>query len=137
MKTLIVEDDFLSRFILQKMLLPFGQTDVVVNGKEAIQAFAFAMQEQSPYDLICLDIMMPELDGRETLKLIRKYEQEHNVGPEKEAKILMVTALDTAKEVIDAYYRGGCSAYLVKPIEREILYRRLVELGFSIGRVVT
>lgn len=132
MKTLVVEDDFLSRFVLQKMISPLGHCDVVVNGKEALQAFVFASAEGEPYDLICLDIMMPEMDGRETLQLIRQYEKEHEIEPANEVKIIMITALDTPKEVIDAYYRGGCSAYLVKPIDKTRLFRRLHEIGFTL-----
>lgn len=132
MKTLIVEDDFLSRFVLQKMLLPFGQCDAVVNGVEAVQAFKFALLEGDPYQLICLDIMMPEMDGNETLREIRQYERENGIEPANEVKIIMVTALDTPKDVIDAYYLGGCSAYLVKPIDRGRLLRRIKDLGFQI-----
>mgnify|MGYP001440927456 CR=1 FL=1 len=129
MKTLVVEDDFTSRLVLQKMLSPYGQCDVAVNGLEAVQAFDIAMNEQKPYDLICLDIMMPEMDGKEALKIIREKEKELNISPKDETKIIMVTALDTAHEVIEAYYKGGCTSYLVKPIERKKILKAITELG--------
>ncbi len=129
MKTLVVEDDFTSRLVLQKMLLPYGQCDVAVNGLEAVHAFEIAMNEQKPYDLICLDIMMPEMDGKEALKIIREKEKELNIAPKDETKIIMVTALDTAHEVIEAYYKGGCTSYLVKPIERKKILKAITELG--------
>ena len=129
MKTLVVEDDFVSRLVLKKMLSPFGQCDTAVNGKEAIQAFSIANEEGNPYDLICLDIMMPEMDGKEALKSIREIEKKHKVSPRNETKIVMITALDTPKEVIDAYYNGGCTAYLVKPIEKAKIIEVIKEVG--------
>ncbi len=118
MKTLIAEDDFISRFVLQKMLLEYGPCDIAVNGKEAVDAFTWALNEGNPYNLICLDIMMPEMDGNEALKIIRQKEKENGILPANEAFIIMITALDTPKDVIEAYYRGGCTSYFVKPINK-------------------
>lgn len=129
MRALVVEDDFISRMILQKILLQFGVCDVVVNGKEAVQAFSMAVAEGNPYDLICLDIMMPEMNGTEALHLIRQKESEMKILPKDEVKIVMTTALDTAREVIDAYYKGGCTAYLVKPISKAKIIETIKELG--------
>lgn len=129
MKILIVEDDFVSRIVLQKMLEAYGKCDIAVNGKEAIEAFKFSMQLQEPYDLICLDIMMPEMDGKAALKEIRKLESENAITPDREVKIIMVTALDTPRDVIQSYYEGGCSAYIVKPINKKKLYSTVKDLG--------
>ncbi len=128
MRTLVVEDDFLSRMILQKMLQPFGNCDVVVNGKEAIQAFKLAIMENNPYSLICLDIMMPEMDGKEALKLIRLEEKELGIQPKNEVRIMMVSALDAPKDVIASFYDGGCTSYLVKPINKAKVMSALKEL---------
>jgi len=129
MKTLVAEDDFISRLVLQKMLLPFGHCDIAVNGKEAVEAFKMAMAEGNPYDLICLDIMMPEMDGKEALKLIRQKEKELNVEPRDEAKIIMITALDTPRDVVEAYYKGGCTSYIVKPINKIKISNSLKDLN--------
>ncbi|MGE5499307.1 MAG: response regulator [Syntrophothermus sp.] len=129
MKILIVEDDFINRLVLQKLLSSYGQCDIAVNGKEAITAFSYALEEGSYYDLICLDIMMPEMDGRDALRIIREKEREKSIPPNKEAKIIMTTALDTPKEVVDAFYQGGCTSYLVKPIERRKLLGLLKDYG--------
>jgi two-component system chemotaxis response regulator CheY len=128
MKILIVEDDLTSRFVLQKMLTSFGECNSVVNGREAVEAFNIALKEKSPYDLICLDIMMHEMDGRTALRLIRQIEKDSGIHPKNEVKIVMMTALDTPDEVFDAYYRGACTHYLVKPIEKQKLINVLEEL---------
>jgi two-component system, chemotaxis family, chemotaxis protein CheY len=128
MKTLVVEDDFVSRLVLQKMLMPFGICNIAVNGKEAVEAFIMAQSEGEPYDLICLDIMMPEMNGREALKMIRQKEIDLKITPQNETKIIMITALDTPKEVIDAYYQGGCTSYLVKPINKDKIINAVKDL---------
>ena len=63
MKTLIVEDDFTSRLLLQELLRRFGPCHVAVNGVEAVDAVTAALTANAPYDLICLDIMMPVMGG--------------------------------------------------------------------------
>ncbi|MBD3411332.1 MAG: response regulator [Ignavibacteriales bacterium] len=132
MRTLIVEDDVVSRFTLQKLLSRYGRTDVTVNGIEAVEAFTAALEEDDPYDAIMLDIMMPEMDGQQALKEIRKIESERDVPPGRETKIVMVTALDTPRDVIESFYRGGCSSYVVKPIERRKIYETLRDIGLPI-----
>ncbi len=131
MKILIVEDHLVNRFVIEKMLKDYGECDSAVNGKEAVQAFSMAFDEGKPYDIIFLDIMMPEMDGREALKLIREIEKNKSVSASKEVKIIMVTALDAPEEVINAYYHGGCTNYLVKPIDRKRLDSIMKDLNFK------
>ncbi|MEO5358308.1 MAG: response regulator [Nitrospirae bacterium YQR-1] len=130
MRILIAEDDFTSRTLLQHFLTPFGDVDVTVNGAEAVEAFMLAMDEGQGYDLICLDIMMPELDGLKALKNIRDKEKAMGITPNDEVKIIMTTALDSAKDVLDAYYRGGCNDYLTKPIDTKKLKSLMENYGF-------
>ena len=68
MKTLIVEDDFTSRLLLQEILKRYGAVHIAVNGREAVDAVRAAAESDESYDLICLDIMMPEMDGYQALK---------------------------------------------------------------------
>ena len=128
MKTLIVEDDFASRKLMQKYLAPFGETDVVVDGREAVDAFNLAMEEEEPYDLICLDIMLPKMDGQQVLKEIRKVEEDRGILGSDGTKVIMTTALGDAKNVLNAF-RSQCEGYLQKPISKEQMLRQLKELG--------
>ena len=129
MRALIVDDDLMSRIVLQKMLRDYMDCDVAVNGLEAVAAFETALLDKQPYDLVCMDIMMPEMDGQTALKEIRQKEKDLNIMPSHEAKIIMTTALDTPKAVIEAFYHGGCSTYLVKPIDKKKLVLALREAG--------
>ncbi len=123
MKALIVEDDFTNRLLLQSFLSHYGECHIAVNGKEAIEAYQAAAQQKQRYDLICMDILMPEMDGRDAIRAIRRLEADaSNYGGW--TKIFMTSALNDAKEIIHAF-RGLCDAYLVKPIDTRKL---LVEL---------
>lgn len=128
MRSLIVEDDFLNRVLLQKMLIPYGPCDIAVNGEEAVTAFEMSINEGEPYDLICMDIMMPTMDGKTALIKIREKEKALNTKPANEVKVAMVTALEAPADVVESYYRCGCSTYLVKPIERHKIKSMLQEL---------
>lgn len=129
MRILIVEDDFVSRRLLQKILADYGVCDVAVDGAEAVQAFELSLQDGTPYDLICLDIMMPKMNGQEVLKTIRRIEREQEISAQDESKIIMTTALDSPQNVIEAYYQGGCTSYLIKPIAKATLIDTLREYG--------
>lgn len=127
MKTLIVEDDFTCRKIMQKFLLPYGDCDIAINGKEAVEAFKEALKNNVTYDLICLDIMMPELDGHGVLKEIRNLELKHAISESRIAKVIMTTALSDSKNFINAY-QEKCEGYLIKPIDRNKLHELLIFL---------
>lgn len=128
MNTLIAEDDFASRLLLQSLLKNFGPCHVAVNGKEAVEAACAAREMKEPYDLICLDIMMPEMSGQEALRRIRDHEEAHGVLSTHGSKILMTTALDDVKNVRKAFY-NLCDGYLTKPIEQDVLLGNLKKLG--------
>jgi len=116
LRALLVEDDLTGRLLLQTFLSRYGDCHVAVNGREAVEAFRIALEQGQPYDLICMDIMMPEMDGREAVRQVRAMEEAQGVLSTYGAKIIMTTAVSDLKEVIRCF-RDLCDAYLVKPID--------------------
>lgn len=128
MKILIAEDDYVSRKFLYKFMSKYGDCDVTVDGMETIEVFMMSLDAGEYYDLICLDIMMPEVDGIKALKTIRKLEEDRGIGKEQCAKIIMTTALNGTESIFTSY-ESGSEAYAVKPIDTEKLVEVMKKLG--------
>ena len=128
MRILIAEDDMTSRKFLFKFLSTYGECDIVVDGLEALDAVLISMKENKLYDLICLDIMMPKVDGVKVLKHNKELEKQKGILAEKRSKIIMTTALAEAQFVQNAF-EIGCDAYAAKPIDTDKLVEVLIKLG--------
>ena len=128
MKILLAEDDFVTRKFMSGFLSKYGECDVTVDGMEAVDAFMMALEDGEPYDLVCLDIMMPVMDGYQALMGIRNLEKERNIPKEKEAKVIMTTALNDEKNVKMAF-ELGCTVYSGKPIDQERFEQALRKFG--------
>lgn len=127
MKILIAEDNVVGRTVIMKILKPLGDLVSAEDGREAINYFRQALDEKSPFDLICLDVMMPELDGQEVLQLIREEEGRRKVQGLDGAKIIMTTALSDGKNVMEAF-RHQCDGYVSKPYDKETILAELKKL---------
>jgi two-component system chemotaxis response regulator CheY len=125
-KILIVEDELTSRELLRVILEPYGNTETVADGIEALKAFNLALSKD-PYDLICLDIMLPKMDGQQVLKGIRKIEGDKGIlGPDA-VKIIMISALQDFESVTEAF-SSQCTSYITKPIDAEKIVAELKNL---------
>ncbi len=127
MKTLIVDDDATSRDMLTQILKPFGPVDVAPDGVAALDAVHTAHDADDPYHLICLDIMMPVLDGQHTLREIRNLEKNRGIQDRDGCRVIMTTSLDDKRNILDAF-NSRCEAYLIKPIQHSALFRQLMNL---------
>lgn len=130
MHILVVEDDFISRRLLCRYLEPFGECDVAVNGEEAVAAVKQAVEKGAQYDLICLDIMMPGMDGQETLKEIRGCEEKYGIVIGEGSKVIMTTSLQDHKSIRRAF-KSSADGYVVKPVEKKKFLATLSEVGIE------
>jgi two-component system chemotaxis response regulator CheY len=94
-----------------------------------LDAIDRAFDENDPYDLICLDIMMPVMDGQEALLELRKMEARRGIMGLDTTKVIMVTAIDDSKNIMKAFRQGQCEAYLTKPLDRIKLIGHIKDLG--------
>lgn len=131
MKVLIAEDDLASRKFLYKFLSNYGECDITVDGMETIDAFLLAWGEGQPYDLICLDIMMPQLDGLKALKTIRDLETQKGLDDSQRVKIIMTTALNETETVFKCF-NNGCEGYAAKPIDTQKMLEVIKRLGLPV-----
>jgi two-component system chemotaxis response regulator CheY len=128
MKILIAEDDMASRRFLSQFLSKYGECDMTIDGMETVEAFLMALNDEEPYDLVCLDIMMPKVDGVKALKAIREIEKQKNIQVDKKVKVIMTTALSESNLVYKAF-EIGCDAYASKPIDTEKFLDVMRRLG--------
>ncbi|MFP4662120.1 MAG: PleD family two-component system response regulator [Halanaerobiales bacterium] len=128
MRSLVLEDDYVSSALLKAILSPFGDVDIADNGREGLDLFEKALNEENPYDLVCLDIMVPNMDGQEVLIEIRHLEEVKDIYGHDAVKIIMTTALGDFENVRQAF-REQCEDYLVKPIDKDKLLKKIKDMG--------
>ncbi len=116
MKALVVDDDLTTRIVLQEMLSRYAEVHSCVDGAEAVQAYSRALDHCAAYDLICLDLLMPTMNGLEALKLIRQEEERRGRARPHGAKVIITTGSDDS-DSINSAFRELCDAYIVKPID--------------------
>ena len=131
MRILIVDDELVSRVKMRKILETVDTCETGRNGMQAIAAFRIALEGRQPFDLITLDIEMPEMDGTEVLYQIREIENQRNVPKEEQVKILMVTSQADKGNVFTSI-QAGCDNYIIKPFARKTVFKKLQELGFQV-----
>ena len=113
---------------MASFLAKYGECDVTVDGMEAVDAFLMALEDKEPYDLVCLDIMMPVMDGYQALMGIRNLEKQKNIPADKAVKVIMTTALNEEKNVKMAF-ELGCTIYSGKPIDQERFEQAMKKLN--------
>jgi len=129
MKILVVDDEFVSLQKLSLLLSAYGKCDAATNGEQALEMFRIAHQQNTPYNLITLDIDMPGMDGPTVAEHIRQYELESGItSMEQQGKILMVTAMTDGKSIMSSF-RKGCEGYLNKPFNEETIRVSLANIG--------
>ncbi|MCO4781108.1 MAG: response regulator [Candidatus Cloacimonetes bacterium] len=127
MKILVVDDDFICRKVLSRILDGYGDLDIASDGDEAICAVEMAISEEDPYDLICLDLCMPKLPGLDALKEIRSIEHSAGIKLGTGAKVIITTSLKDSSNLMAAF-RAGCESYITKPLSKTKILEELVRL---------
>jgi HD-like signal output (HDOD) protein/ActR/RegA family two-component response regulator len=128
MKILVVDDELVSREKMKHIMSSLGECDEVSGGQDALKAFIDARSDGNHYDLITLDISMPEMDGTEVLNRIRTIEKNQAISKESQVKIFMVTA-SSEKDIILSCIKSGCNDYIMKPFSMETVVKKMKDNG--------
>jgi two-component system, chemotaxis family, chemotaxis protein CheY len=129
MRVLIVDDDFYSRSFLEYILHPYARCDAAVNGEDAIMAFKKALEEEKPYKLVFMDLLMPVIDGPKALNEIREIEKDYGLTEDARAKVIITSVLEDGEETHNAMYLGGATSFLQKPVDEKSILTELTRLG--------
>ena len=132
LKVLVVDDNMVNRVSMEKIMSEFGSVESKKSGQEAVYAFETNLQFGRNYDLVLLDIIMPDIDGLKVLQKMRAIEKEYELSAKERAKIFMVTS-HAHKDIVLSSLKIGCDDYIVKPLQREIIVEKLLEFGFKIN----
>jgi two-component system chemotaxis response regulator CheY len=127
LRMLVVEDDFASLFLLQSFLSHYGLCRIAATGSKAVEMVGSALKQGEKFDLICLDVMMPGMDGIEALRQIRALERSYGILSNFGAKIIMTTAVNDASQVLQCF-QEFCDSYILKPIELDNLLVQMKSL---------
>ncbi|MBF0463344.1 MAG: response regulator [Magnetococcales bacterium] len=128
MKTLVVDDEWASRGLLEQILQPYGECVMAEDGLQAVALFKEHLSRGEPFDLVLLDIMMPNMGGQEVLREIRLIEKRIigvTLTRKNNSFIVMQTCLDDPKCLIDSFLKGRCNGYITKPIDQNELLDKL------------
>lgn len=128
MKCLIIEDNEFLREGLMLFLKDVAEIEVADNGRRGVDLFTGALKEGCPFDLVLLDIIMPEMDGQQALRLMRQAEKDAQRQNQKSV-IIMTTSLNSPENMQEAMWDGDCTDYLVKPVARADLMGMLQRHG--------
>jgi CheY-like chemotaxis protein/two-component sensor histidine kinase len=120
LQILLAEDNELNQILAKRVLNNFGcEVEIAENGKIALEKF-----RNKDYDIILMDIMMPEMDGLEATKIIRNEFSE----PKKNIPILAMTAFIFTESDDNKYLEAGMDDYILKPFNPDKLKQKIAKL---------
>jgi two-component system chemotaxis response regulator CheY len=131
MRFLLIEDQKDVRNLMQAFLAEYGVCDMAEDGIEGLSAVLRSIEDDTPYDAIFLDIMMPKLEGQQVLQKIRELEEAKNIVPPNTVKVIMASALGDSENIMEAF-KSQADAYLVKPVLRDKLISTMKKAGLNL-----
>ena len=123
MRILLIDDEPVALTKLDLMLTNVGTCDKAGSGIEATECFVRAIDDNQPYDLVTIDIELPDITGLELLSRFCQLEAKNHIAPSKK---IMVTAHSNVDYVVKA--RSQCDAFVVKPLRKKTLLEKIAEL---------
>ncbi|MBF0551224.1 MAG: response regulator [Deltaproteobacteria bacterium] len=135
MKVLIVDDEPETRQAMLGIMEQLGECQAVENGSQAVAAFGKALNDLDLFDLIIIDIKVPQMGGVDALKKIRKLEKDNNLPGSMQAIVMVVTAYSD-KNYINACLAAGCDHYILRPFDADVFERKIERISGHTFKVV-
>jgi len=136
-KSLVVDDDNTCSYIYQTQLSKLGVCEAVGDGYKAISEYEASINRGEPYELLVIDIMMPEVTGYDVLQQVRTLEAARGMGFPNCARVILTTGLDDEENrKLEAELNPLCEAYLPKTSDTKSLYEKLDFFGFDVSQVL-
>ncbi len=130
MKVLVIDKDTDTGKLFEELPIDISELQALRSGDAAIRGVKTALKRRDPFELIAIDIDLPDMDGRKVTLEIRKIEQEWSIPAEKRAFIIMVTAQADEKSVKTSF-AAGCNAFIVKPSNVDTIVKTLTKSRFK------
>ena len=128
LSVLVAEDNEINALLMRSLLTRLGHHAVITtNGEAALESWLAAKSAGAPYDLVLMDIQMPQLDGIETTKRIRSRE----AGQAGRATPILALTANALVEDRYACFEAGMDGFLIKPLDRDKLTEALAGLAAS------
>ena len=127
MRILIIDDEITALTKLKVLLVGYGECVLNTKAELSVRLFQDAIDNQTPYDLVLIDIHLAEANGLDLLETLTRMETESEIP---HSIKMMVTASGTKENLMKAYAKG-CDGFLVKPIKRDVLDEKMQSFGFA------
>ena len=125
MKILNIDDEYIALTKMEQLFTEYGECETAKDGISALQKIHEAYVNGRPFDMITIDIEMPRMNG---LQLLTKIREEEEILFMPNSIKIMITADGSPQNVMQAA-KNKCDAYLVKPVKKDALKRKLIDLG--------
>lgn len=128
-RVLIVDDSRYQRYLVLQALADLFTAEEAADGRQALERFQAALEAGEPFDLVVMDILMPELSGHDALAGIRRLEEEAGVPEDRRTPAVMLSSLDDPANMLRAQFESGAQAYVTKPFTPKTLLEALASLS--------
>lgn len=133
LRIMIVDDDPDVLKLFTNAMSGIGECTPVQDGRQAVKLFQSAGGPGEVFDIVCLDVDMPGMNGQEVLSQIRAIEKRSGTPDRDQCKVLMISALDAPEEKFKAIALG-CNSYVTKPVNKHQLLEAIESLGIAVPK---
>lgn len=125
MDILVVDDDNSNRLLMNHILSNIAKIQLAHNGLDAVDMVEKHLKSGSSFDVIFMDVVLPDIDGFETIRRIKSAEK--SLKPNKKSKIVVLTSYDLIHSKWNAI-ANDCDSFLVKPVEKYKILAQIQKL---------